>query len=226
MNNGVAFAIGLVSGGSLAGLAVYLYFNHKNKKTSSEGEIPQRKLTYSNDGIPEEYRRKNTDDEKPKMTQEEKDIIREKLSFNNKETINYASKYESKDKSNIFDAILNKRSLEDNEEENDISEEDNDDETVVTMLDGNTRPPRIVKESDVDNCPEGWDVEALYLYRDGTLTDEDDNVFDSDDISNMLGDCLDKYGFRDSDEKLIYVQNFKLHTFYEITKYADKDFEK
>ena len=225
MNKGVIFTLGLVTGGSLVGLATALYFKYSKRENKSGGgeTHSQTKFTFSNDDIPEMYRRKSSEEPVPKMSKDEKDKIREKLSMNNERTTAYATMYKSHNAenimkaTNIFDAVSESDEAESEEEE-----------VTVEVMDRDGREPRIVKESVVDDCPEGWDVEQLYLYRDGTLTDEDDAIFEESDKEKMFGEgpknCLTKYDFINSDEKVIYVQNFRLHTFYEITKY-DKDFE-
>lgn len=221
MNKGVIFTLGFVTGGGLVGLATALYFKYSKKENKSGGgETPPRdKLTFSNDGIPSEYRRVSNDEVKT-LTKEDKEKIREKLSMNNEKTTAYAQMYKSENAENIRKATNIFEAVEDSN-----NDESDDEEVTVDIMDRDKRPPKIVKESVVDDYPDGWDIEQLYLYKDGTLTDEDDAIFNESDTKMMLGDCLTKYDFIHSDEKIIYVQNFRLHTFYEITKY-DKDFER
>ena len=79
------------------------------------------------------------------------------------------------------------------------------------------RSPRIISEESLADIPPYFDQKVLFFYRlDDVVTDEEDEVIDDPDY--LLGDCLDKYNFRESDEKLIFVQNFALDTVYEVQK--------
>ena len=112
----------------------------------------------------------------------------------------------------------------DPEEEADGEDEEEKDERTASNIfkeikKNYGRAPRIVKEEDVDDEHEGWDISSLFLYSNGVVTDEDDNVIDGEELETMVGDCLTKYDFVHSNEKIIYVQCFKLNTFYEINKF-------
>jgi hypothetical protein len=61
---------------------------------------------------------------------------------------------------------------------------------------------------------------TLYFYRDdGVLATDDDEIIE--DPEEILGDALDKYGFRDNTEPAIYVRNYKLETDFEVLKMND-----
>lgn len=79
-----------------------------------------------------------------------------------------------------------------------------------------TMQPRIIKEDDYGN--DGTlEQESLFYYQgDDTLVTEDDEEIH--DIPLVVGDCLDKFGFRDNDEKRICVRNYKLGKDYEVIK--------
>ena len=81
-----------------------------------------------------------------------------------------------------------------------------------------TMQPRIIKEDDYGN--DGTlEQESLFYYQgDDTLVTEDDEEIH--DIPLVVGDCLDKFGFRDNDEKRICVRNYKLGKDYEVIKVA------
>lgn len=62
-----------------------------------------------------------------------------------------------------------------------------------------------------------YDKADLYYYvYDDTLATEDEEIIDNEE--HTVGNCLDKYGFRNSDEGEIYVRNFYTMTDYRITK--------
>ena len=151
--------------------------------------------------------------------------IKEKLKKNKQVTTDYAKMYSAGE---LVDtkAELGEPDPEDVADGED--EEEKEERTASNIFNeikkNYGRAPRIVKEEDVDETAEGWDVSSLFLYSNGVVTDEDDNVIDGEALDDMVGDCLTKYDFIHSDEKLIYVQCFKLNTFYEINKF-DKPFE-
>ena len=53
------------------------------------------------------------------------------------------------------------------------------------------------------------------MYNDALTTEDDDLI---EVPYDLVGDCLNKYGFTDNDEMVIYVQNFALTTVYEVQK--------
>ena len=236
----VGFILGTVFGGSTAGIGVYGYMKRKYEKELDElharldsilAPVPEEE-----DDVPSEYKRvkkeepKDADEEAPKLTKDDMNKIREKLRRNNAETIAYSKMYESP--KDIVDAQAD-ADAENGEPipgEEESEEPEKGSEAKVTNIfeevkKGKARAPRIVKESEVDANPEGWDVIALFLYNDGTITNEEDVVYDDEMKQKMLGNCLTKYDFVNSEEKLIYVQCFEMNAFYEINKF-DKAFEK
>ena len=68
-------------------------------------------------------------------------------------------------------------------------------------------------------------VSLLYFTEDDILSEELSGN-EVDDVDAVVGDCLDKFGFRTNDEKVIYVRNVNLGNDYEIAKiygaYADE----
>lgn len=81
-----------------------------------------------------------------------------------------------------------------------------------------TMQPRIIKEEDYGN--DGTlEQESLFYYQgnDILVTEDDEEIHD---LPLVVGDCLDKFGFRDNDEKRICVRNYKLGKDYEVIKVA------
>lgn len=79
------------------------------------------------------------------------------------------------------------------------------------------KKPKIISVEEIGNLPPGTDSRTLFLYTyDDTITDEDDEEIEQPEL--LLGDCLDKYDFYDSDERVIFVMNYELSTCYEISK--------
>lgn len=85
------------------------------------------------------------------------------------------------------------------------------------------RAPRLIKSSEFGQLPNFAQVFLTYYTGSDTFEVDGDSpqiidAKDVDEIRGMLGDTLDKYGFKDSDETEIYVRNFARETDYDIVK--------
>ena len=140
---------------------------------------------------------------------------REKLTRNYEQTTNYANMYQKKTPG--YDDMTDE---EFEELENTL--EDTSEEAAARVAhedhqSNKDRPPKIISEDSLGELPGYIDQKVLFFYRlDDTITDEEDQLIDDPDY--LLGDCLDKYNFRESDEKTIFVRNFALDTVYEVQK--------
>lgn len=56
----------------------------------------------------------------------------------------------------------------------------------------------------------------LYYTENGVICDENDIPLE--DPERFVGNCLDKYSFGSSDEKLVFIMNYELDTCYEVQK--------
>ena len=80
------------------------------------------------------------------------------------------------------------------------------------------RKPKIISAEAAGDIPAGVDHKILRFYAyDESLVDPDIGE-EIDEPGYLVGDCLDKYDFADSDEKVIFVINYELDTIYEIEK--------
>ncbi len=147
--------------------------------------------------------------------------IKAKLRKGKQKVTDYTKLYSASD---LVDAKNDDDSEEDEEEKDEENEIERTSSNIFNELQKSTRAPKIVKSEEVDEEHEGWDVNSLFLYSNGVLTDEDDHVIDGEEKDIMVGDCLTKYDFLNSDERMIYIKCFKFNTFYEVTKF-DKPFE-
>ena len=92
-----------------------------------------------------------------------------------------------------------------------------DDAVAVNLEVKKGKAPRIITVESFEDEYAQFDKVTLYFYYfDGVLASEDEELIDN--VDDVVGDALDKYGFRDSDERYIYVRNFNLSTDYEIIK--------
>ena len=85
------------------------------------------------------------------------------------------------------------------------------------------REPKIIKAEECGSDPAYKPIYLTYCTEDGVLVEDQGDVFyesdDVDAISDLIGDALDKYGFRRNDESVIYVRNFAYGIDYEISKF-------
>lgn len=79
------------------------------------------------------------------------------------------------------------------------------------------REPRIISKEDAQNLPGFIDTTDLFYYVevDGLYDEEEEEI---DQPYLLIGNALDKYGFRESDEQFLYVLNYQLDTCYHIQK--------
>lgn len=149
--------------------------------------------------------------------------IKEKLIRNYEQTTNYATMYKNKETAD--DAY-------DEDEENDPAESEHPEEDAVydpenpadvakdytdDHAKNKHRKPVIISEESLGELPGYIEMETLFYYTgDDVVTDENDTPIDEPAL--LLGDCLDKYDFRDSKESLIFVRNFAMDTVYEVQK--------
>jgi len=103
---------------------------------------------------------------------------------------------------------------EEPEEEKDIFEES----PVKRQAkeDESMKDPRLISEDKFDE-DDDYEKETLYYYNeDDVLTDENENEVDNE--LYLIGDAMDKYDFRNSEERIIHVRNYELQTDYEVVK--------
>lgn len=88
--------------------------------------------------------------------------------------------------------------------------------TLTEEMRGGKAPKIISYESFCNDYPQ-FDKETLYFYTEDNVlaTEEEEEV---EDISRVVGDALEKYGFSSNDERTIHVRNMSFGTDYEIIK--------
>lgn len=82
------------------------------------------------------------------------------------------------------------------------------------------KAPRIIKAEDYDSYPEYRKLTVFYFIGDGIIADEDDEteLEGFGFYNDLVGKCLDKYGFADNDETVIFVRNEQIMADFEIMK--------
>lgn len=94
-------------------------------------------------------------------------------------------------------------------------------EEISNEMNSGKKPKLITEESYKEDYPHHEKIELAYYTGDGTIGDclveieHNEEVFDED---RLVGDCLDRYGFRDNSEDTIYVRNFNYSADYKIIK--------
>lgn len=215
----IIFLSGLAGGAGIATLISKTYYKNKYSKIADE-QIAEMEEYYGRSdeyvrGISEEGEQVNPsgdiEDEDAymeygNMTPEQKAEIREKLQRNNRETANYAAMYKG---AAIDDAVkeeLGKDELESQEQEAHEEHEKN-----------KNRPPKIISAEALGEVPAHYEERDLLFYMyDEIVTDDEDNVIEEPE--RLIGDAIDKYGFRSNDETMIFVQNFELSAVYTVQK--------
>ena len=80
------------------------------------------------------------------------------------------------------------------------------------------KPRLITADSYFDDYPHHNKV-VLEYYTDSDILVDTETEEELPDEDLIVGDCLDKYGFRDNDEEfIVYVRNFNFGIDYQISK--------
>lgn len=158
------------------------------------------------------------------LSDEERSRIKERLKYNYDKTTNYAAQYRKYDSAGT--ETSDGRSLDPADFEHPL-----DDDEEAEMIYGSTeeaemnedhqanrgRAPKIISADDAAALPGHIENVTLYFYdEDEILCDEETREIDDPEM--LIGDALTKYGFNQSDERIIFVMNYSLDTCYEIQK--------
>lgn len=200
MKKGLWFALGLVVGATIGGLGTAWYLKRKEKEKSEEdaeqyGEIAEKYIRQPHDEeeVDHEQRIEQLREEKKEKPQPA-------------EPVNYSAMYQSPS----LETEHPKDQGEDGEEEPERQAHEYHQKTK-------DRPPKIISVEEAGNLPPHIESETLFFYSyDEVLVDE--NNAEIDEPGRLVGECMEKYGFIDNDEKVIFVMNYELSTCYEIQK--------
>lgn len=81
------------------------------------------------------------------------------------------------------------------------------------------KKPKIISEESYFEEYRHFDKAELEYYTEDDVLIDPESEEEVDDLARVVGDCLDKYGFRENpEEERIFVRNFGFGTDYEITK--------
>lgn len=94
----------------------------------------------------------------------------------------------------------------------------------MTQPQAKRNQPKLIRAEEFGNMP-GQDRITLYYYTgNDILTNDEEDPYEVDVAELMVGDCLEKFGFRTNNEEAIYVRNLVYGADYEIIKVRG-DFE-
>lgn len=225
MKNILLFIGGLVTGGAAGVFGTMKYFQEKYQRLYEEDRAD---LEYYYQRTDEYYRREEDDDgvndpneleTRPggRMTEEEREKVKKKQKIlkNWEGTTNYAAMYQTNN-----DLAENEHPLdqgEDGEEEIEDEEITAEEEAFDEHQKNMHKPPKIISADTYSELPAHIEKCVLYFYAyDEMLCDENEEPVE--EPGRLIGDALTKYGFVDSDERIIFVMNYSMDIAYEIQK--------
>lgn len=141
------------------------------------------------------------------LSQEERDEIKKKLINNYEKTSSYATMYKE-------DKAAEEEHPVDSDEDEIDEEQAEIDRANAEHRENFNKPPKIISAEEFNSLPGYIETGALYFYHyDEVLVDDEDDEVDE---GMLVGDCLDKYGFRDSEEEIIFVRNYQIDKAFKI----------
>lgn len=144
----------------------------------------------------------------------------------NHEATNYAAIYgklhPDSSKKDVHKGILSHSQIipiEEYEKRNGTDVSDPEVADMVARHEANKgRKPRLISARAVHELPDEIDICELQFYTEDEVLADGDTEEQIYDVSRLVGDCLQKYDFVNSDERTIYVMNDELGTCYEVVK--------
>lgn len=236
IKNILLFVGGLAIGAAGGILGTKKYFEGKYQKRYEEDhaqleEYYHKKDEYSR--VPHEDPDDQDDEEKQvegdskpggRMSPSERAEIKKKLMKNWEGTTNYAGMYREKNGYTDRGLVEAQHPL-DQGEPGEEDPDDQDDEEIESPEEqafnehqrNKDRPPKLISDEAFSELPASIETGVLYYYAyDEMLCEENEEPVEEPE--RLVGDCLDKYGFRDNEERVIFVMNYALDTAYEIQK--------
>lgn len=209
LKNIIIFVGGVTAGAAGGILGTKQYFKKKYAEKADQ-DIEAMRIWYDEqvDAIINYLPEENEDGE---VISEEK-VVEESVKKHG-DSVNYSSKYKRKNKP--FEDVYGDLGET-------LSEEDEAAlaETIANSEESKSnygRAPKIISEDSLGELPGYIESSVLMYYtEDDVLTDEEDNIID--DPEYFVGNCLEQFDFKHSDESVIFVRNFSLDTVYEISK--------
>lgn len=218
-NKNIIFFIGGTVLGALAGVfGTRTYFDKKYGAMASESleimeEEYQRRL--ENNYIPVHTTDEDADGREEQITAETREAL-----LRNHEATNYAAVY-----GKLHPDSSKKNSQVDISEDVE-NEGDSDTQSLLEMEEiiashhenSRKRKPHLISIRAVAELPSEIEISELQFYTEDEVLADGDTEEKIHDVARLVGDCLQKYDFVNSDERTIYVMNDELDTCYEVVK--------
>lgn len=204
----IALLTGLVVGAGIGVITSKKYFENKYEKALEKKKKELENYygyvdEYTKENITEVGKETNNKEESGILPTEERNRIKQEMK-KKRQHVDYHSMYQN-------------NSSDDNENDMEEVEKSEEEEWMEEHLRERNLPPKIISEKALGDIPEYYQSETLYLYTyNDVITDDEGNVID--EPHHLLGDCLDRFDFYDSNEKVIYIQNYEHITIYEVQK--------
>ena len=153
-------------------------------------------------------------------TDEKAEEVRQRLT-RNREGTNYAAIYgKVKHKEDTTNGNYETTDDEDHEDSKDdgAEAEDPEPEVIARHEENKGRKPHLISLAKVRDLPDGIDIHELQFYDEDEVLADGDTEERIDDVQRIVGDCLTKYDFVNSEEPSIYVMNEELDVCYEVIR--------
>lgn len=203
----IVFLLGSVVGVAVGAYSMKLYLEDK-EHARADAEIEEMRNYYED--MMNDVAVSKDEEETPKPQHFKKGLPDEEAPREDKQKVNYQGFYS--DPAEM-----------EHPEDDPYSDEEGDDfiEDMNSFHERNKgRDPRIISIEAAGDLPANIDHQILYYYKyDETVTDEEGMPIE--DYERLIGGCLYKYDFVDSDERILFVLNYELDTLYEIEKLDD-----
>ena len=217
MNIFVKYALTFVGGVILGGGASYI-FTKKRAEERADREIEEMSAHYNKKIVDLEAELYDISEDTPDETVNEERKAPEK--YKSEPSFSEDSLVRAKYKHVKTTATDYTKYYSDHPEENEHPEDDAPED------DGESKSghkfPKFIKAEDCGSIP-GYTVSMLLYYvEDGVLTiegDKNEEILENfDEVQDMIGDALTRFGFATNDEPVIYIRNAARKTDYEISK--------
>lgn len=233
------FGLGGIVIGAVGGFFGSKLYLQKKFQEQYDKDIAEMEAYY---GRTDEYKRENKKEvavkdgdsdgsesrEDGPLSSDKRREIKEKLVNNYNKTTNYAAQYQKYNSEHVTakDPELAAQIAE--AESQHPMDDDEEDEIIYGSTDAARmneehhynvgKPPKIISAEQAGQLPAPYETKTLYYYNIDDVLVEEDADHPVEDPQLLIGDALDKYDFRNSEEGMIFVQNFDLDTVYEIQK--------
>lgn len=210
---------GLVTGivgaaiGFIAGAAIMRYKDDKRFDATIDDIVEEEVNAWMEDYIAK-HKQEEIEEEPEDDDDEEEDVEEDPYEEKMPDGyFDYGNRYKKRDPmdkpENPADILT--QHPQDPEDETDILEE-----SPRKKEDDDMKAPKLISADKYDEDPE-YRKELLYFYQDdNVLTTEDEEEIDNQ--LEIVGDCMDKFDFRNNEESYIHVRNQETMTDYEIQK--------